>query len=123
MAIKIQQALLKSRVSADLFTQHILEHTRGILFMGTPHCGSGLAEWAVIGSRFFQHFRRVNQQTLEVLQQKSEVMARIRQDFHTMLRKWDQNKEREIAIICFHEELPMRAVGEVILNWNYLITS
>ncbi len=84
--------------------------------MGTPHCGSGLAEWVVVGGRFFQHFRRVNQQTLEVLQQKSEVMARIRHDFHTMLRKCDQNKEREIAITCFFEELPVRAVGEVILN-------
>ena len=91
--------------------------------MGTPHCGSGLAEWAVTGSRFLQYFRRVNQQTMEVLQQKSEVMARIRQDFHTMLRKRDQNKEWEIAIICFYEELPVRAVGEVTFSWNYLITS
>ncbi len=114
--VNIEQALLKSGGSADGYTQRILEHTRGILFMGTPHCGSGLAEWAVIGSRFFQYFRRINQPTLKVLQQKSEVMARIRQDFHTMLRKWDQNKEREIAIVCFHEELPVRAVGEVILN-------
>ena len=81
--------------------------------MGTPHCGSGLAEWAVVGSMFLQYFRRVNQQTLEALQQKSEVMARIRQDFHTMLRERDQSRENAIVIICFYEELPVRTVGEV----------
>ena len=86
--------------------------------MGTPHCGSGLAEWAVVGSKFLQYFRRVNQGTLEILQQKSEVMARIRQDFHTMLRGRDQSAERETAIVCFYEELPVRAVGEVIFGWN-----
>ncbi|KAK3166744.1 hypothetical protein OEA41_009869 [Lepraria neglecta] len=82
--------------------------------MGTPHCGSGLAEWAVIGSKFLQYFRRVNQQTLEVLQRQSEVMARIRQDFHTMLRGWGQSQEGEIAIICFYEELPVSTIGEIV---------
>ncbi|KAL9632948.1 MAG: hypothetical protein Q9164_004993 [Protoblastenia rupestris] len=112
--IVCQDALLKSRGSADRYTQRILEHTEGILFIGTPHCGSGLAEWAVIGSKFLQCFRQINQGTLEILQQKSEVMARIRQDFHTMLRGLGQQQEKEIAIICFYEELPMRNFGEVV---------
>ena len=84
--------------------------------MGTPHCGSGLADLAVIGGRLFQFFRRVNRETLEILQQKSEIMARIRQDFHTMLRGRDQSKNRGIAIVCFYEELPVRAIGEVLLS-------
>ena len=84
--------------------------------MGTPHCGSGLAEFAIIGSKFLQYFRRVNQGSLEILQQKSEVMARIRHDFHTMLRDRDRNNNKEIAIICFYEELPVRAIGNVIHN-------
>ena len=84
--------------------------------MGTPHCGSGLAEWAVIGSKFLQYFRQVSQQTLEVLKQKSEVMARIRHDFHTILRGLAQNKNGEIVIVCFYEEIPIRAVGEVIFS-------
>ena len=82
--------------------------------MGTPYCDSDLADLAVIDSRFLQYFRRVNHRTLEILQQKSEVMARIRQDFHTMLRVRDQSKDKEIIIICFYEELPVRAIGEVI---------
>ena len=86
--------------------------------MGTPHCGSDLAELAVIGSNFLKYFRRVNHGTLEILQQKSEVMARIRQDFHTMLRERDRSKDREIAIICFYEELPVRAIGEVTYIWK-----
>ncbi len=86
--------------------------------MGTPHCGSDLAGMAVIGGRFLQYFRRVNHETLEILQQKSEVMARIRQDFHTMLRGRDQSEDKQIAIICFYEELPVRAIGEVKHGWN-----
>lgn len=105
---------MKSRGSADQHTQRILEQTRGIVFMGTPHCGSGLTEWAIVGSKLLQCFRRLNQSNLEVLQQKSEVMARIRQDFHTMLRGWTQRKKTEIVIVCFYEELPVRAVGEIV---------
>ena len=86
--------------------------------MGTPHCGSDLAELAVIGSRFLQYFRRVNHETLGILQQKSEVMARIQQEFHTMLRGRNQSKDREIAIKCFYEELPVRGFNEVIYSWN-----
>ena len=84
--------------------------------MGTPHCGSGLTEWAIVGSKLLQCFRRLNQSNLEVLQQKSEVMARIRQDFHTMLRGWTQRKKTGIVIVCFYEELPVRVVGEVLLR-------
>lgn len=83
--------------------------------MGTPHCGSGLAEWAVVGSKLLQCFRRLNQSNLKVLQQKSEVLARIRQDFHTMLRGWTRRKETEITLVCFYEELAVRAIGEVVL--------
>ena len=63
--------------------------------MGTSHCGSRLAEWAAVGSIFRQYFRRVNQGTLEVFQQRSAVMAITRQDFHKMLRGWDKSKDRE----------------------------
>ena len=107
---------MKSRGSADRHTQRIFEHTKGILFIGSPHCGSGLADLAIIGSRLLQSFRRVNRETLEILQQKSEVMARIRQDFHTMLRGRDQSTDGGIAIVCFYEELPVRAIGEVLLS-------
>ena len=86
--------------------------------MGTPHCGSDLAELTVTGSKFLRYFRRVNHGALEILQQKSEIMARIRQDFHTMLRGRDQSKDRKITIICFYEELSVQAIGEVINDWN-----
>lgn len=110
--------MLKSRDSADQHTQNVFAHTKGMLFIGTPHCGSGLADMAVIGSRFLQYFRRVNHGALEILQQESEVMVRIRQDFHTMLRGRDQSEDKQIAIICFYEELPVRAIGEVSFSWN-----
>lgn len=73
---------------------------------------------AIIDSKFFQYFRRVNHGTLKILQQKFEIMARIRQDFHTMLRGQNRSEDRQIAIICFYEELPIRAIGEIIYDCN-----
>jgi hypothetical protein len=110
------QALLKSKSSADQYIQRILESTRGIVFMGTPHCGASLADWAVVGSKFLRYLRTTNRKTLEILQPESEVMARIRQEFHTMLRCRDQGKTTEIQIICFFEELPVEAVGMVLIT-------
>ena len=81
--------------------------------MGTPHCGTDLADWARVGSQFLRYFQQVNWGTLEVLQHKSEVMSRIRQDFHTMLRERDQTKDAEFKIICFFEELPVWNIGMV----------
>lgn len=113
--IYLTQTLLRSRGSADDHTRRILDCTKGIIFMGTPHCGAGLADWAVIGARFLKYFRRVNQGTLEVVQHKSEVMARVRQDFHTMMRDRDQRQQPAINIVCFFEELPVRNIGLVCL--------
>ena len=84
--------------------------------MGTPHCGSGLAEWAIIGSKFLGYLRSVNRSTLEVLQQKSEVLARIKEDFHTSLRDREQRRQPGIEIACFFEEFPVRGVGMVSLD-------
>ena len=107
------QALHKSRISADPHIKGILECVRGIIFMGTPHCGTNLADLALIGSNFLKYFRQVNQGTLKILQCESEGMASIRQDFHTILRDCDQKGGPEIKIVCFFEALAVRGIGVV----------
>jgi hypothetical protein len=80
--------------------------------MGTPHCGSGLADWAVVGSRFLRYFRQTNMSTLEALRPDSEVMERIRNDFQIGVRG-RQGQQSETRLVCFFEELPMPVVGFV----------
>lgn len=57
--------------------------------------------------------KQTNSQILEVLKSNSEVLARIKEDFHTMLRARGLKGERPTEITCCYEELPLPGVGEV----------
>ncbi|KAF8545005.1 hypothetical protein BDD12DRAFT_937273 [Trichophaea hybrida] len=106
--------LLASRNSAEPHLQNILECTYGILFLGTPHSGSGLARWAELLAKSIGIIKQTNPQILEVLKNDSEVLARIQSDFHTMLRARANAGAREIPTTCYYEELPLPGIGEVV---------
>lgn len=104
-----QDALLASRASPERHLQQILNCTRGILFLGTPHSGTDLA---VVGQRLSRLAGMVsgtNIRLLEVLRRDSEVLARIQDDFHSLLRLLGN----EIRITCVYEEVPIQGIGEV----------
>ncbi|KAF7510444.1 hypothetical protein GJ744_006723 [Endocarpon pusillum] len=109
-----EDALLASRNSADKYQQNILEYTRGIIFLGTPHSGSGLAEWAEKLAKLIGLIKKTNPQILTVLETDSEVLARIQADFHTMIRARGNRCCQPIHITCFFEELPLPGIGEVV---------
>lgn len=44
------QALIQAHTNQKLFG-HVTEHTRGILFLGTPHRGSSFSDWGSIFAR------------------------------------------------------------------------
>ena len=79
-------ALLPSKNSAEEHLQSILEFTRGIIFLGTPHSGSGLAELAGSLAKKVGLIKQTNAKILEILRRDSEVLARIQTEFHTMLK-------------------------------------
>lgn len=105
--------LLSSRNSAEPHHRQILEATEGIIFMGTPHCGSQLADWAKIGTSMSKLVKRLNEDIVAVLQPDSEVLSRIQQEFHTMLRARKDANKPEIRISCFYEDLDTPGVGAV----------
>ena len=84
--------------------------------MGTPHCGSQLADWAKIGTSIAKVVKRLNENIVSVLQPDSEVLARIHQDFHTMLRARNDEGKSKVRIVCFYEDLDMPGVGAVRSN-------
>ena len=81
--------------------------------MGTPHCGTSIADWALICGRVTNLVRATNKKILDVLKPDSEVLANIQEEFHTMLRARANRGERPINIMCFFEELPVVGVGMV----------
>ena len=115
------KALLASRNSADEHLQNILTYTRGILFLGTPHAGSGYARWAELMAKSIGLIKQTNHQILDVLKNDSEVLARIQTDFHTMARARAKNSDQPIGIICFYEELPLPGIGKASIPASFLM--
>ena len=105
--------LLASNNSADAHLKAILSATIGIAFVGTPHSGSALAVWGERITKSLGIIKQTNSEIISVLRAQSEVLSRIQNDFHTMLRDREQNSERQMQITCFFEEVPLRGVGMV----------
>lgn len=57
--------------------------------------------------------KQTNSDIVNVLRRDSELLARIQDDFHSMLRSRIDDGQRQIFITCFYEELPLAGVGEV----------
>ncbi|SLM41431.1 P-loop containing nucleoside triphosphate hydrolase, partial [Lasallia pustulata] len=93
--------------------QQISSCTIGIVFLGTPHHGADLAAWAKFGSTIAKTIKHVNSDIVSVLKPGSEMLARVQDGFHGLLRL-RMNEESEIAVTCFFEELSLPLVGKVV---------
>jgi protein SERAC1 len=90
-----------------------LTYTRGIIFLATPHSGSGLVSVAERLVRLLGTMTITNMRIIRVLRKDSEILARIQSDFYSLLRCRDTDGLAQIEITCFYEELPMPGIGEV----------
>lgn len=104
---------MTSKNSAEPHIQNILECTRGIAFLGTPHHGSDLTKWGITLTRITNLVGSANPDIVGVLKPDSEVLARIQSEFHNMIRARQNNRKPQINITCFFEELSIRVVGVV----------
>lgn len=104
-----EQALLICR-EGNANLEKVFRSTRGIIFMGTPHGGSGLA---TLGNMFAKHLntiRHTNSSIAGVLQQKSEILTAVQQQFQQLLHKPDV----KISVYCFFEEKPVVGLGIIV---------
>jgi protein SERAC1 len=53
----------------------IVKSTRGIIFLGTPHCGADLAKWGEVIAKIIGHIKQTNANIIGVLNRDSEVLA------------------------------------------------
>ncbi|KAL9041630.1 MAG: hypothetical protein Q9214_004041, partial [Letrouitia sp. 1 TL-2023] len=101
--------------NAERHERRVLECTKAIAFLGTPHRGSDLASWATIAGNMAKVVKPANTDILEVLKPSSEVLENLTQDFHTMLRSREQAQNISIYITCFVEELPVSKAGKTFM--------
>ncbi|KAL4794679.1 hypothetical protein BDV19DRAFT_364614 [Aspergillus venezuelensis] len=109
-----EEALLLGRVHPDEPVKMIGEHTRGMVFLGTPHGGSDLASWANIGLSFAKLFKRLNNRNVKLLMKDSEKLAKIGEAFPLVLADRANAPETKIMVACFYETLPMDHVGIIV---------
>ena len=78
------------------------------MFLGVPHCGSDLEEWATIRRRIIGIIKRTNKDILDVLNPDSEMLHLVENNFYTNLR---QRKDNPIEVTSFYEELGVEGIG------------
>lgn len=109
-----EDALVWAQQRPEKHLKQVLNCTRGIVFLGTPHHGSGLAHWAETLAKTIGLIKQTNPEILQVLKTESEVLERVQGGFHTMIRSRAQEGFPPIEITCFYEELPLVGVGVVV---------
>ncbi|KAK4141525.1 vegetative incompatibility protein HET-E-1 [Dichotomopilus funicola] len=108
-----KQAILLSRNNPEIHLRGIFDCTIGIVFMGTPHRGAWMADWAKIPASALGLVKSVNRSLLEILQTNNQALELIQVNFWSMIRE-RQKANQPPDVTCFFEELPLPGVGKVV---------
>ncbi|KAJ5391974.1 hypothetical protein N7509_007464 [Penicillium cosmopolitanum] len=119
----IEQALLVCRGEAHSYFKSILSSTFGILFLGTPHAGSGKADLMKPLASLAKVLRASNSAIVGVLKPGSEMLANLQQEFHGMLEDRRRNDNNLIEIFCFYEELEVEGIGKIVPNYSAILNN
>jgi hypothetical protein len=106
-------ALLLSRNKAEDHLRSISIYTKGIMFLGTPHSGSWMADWANIPASALGLVKSTNKSLLKILETDDQLLESIQIDFLSMLRSLSSNGV-VLQVTCFFEELPLPGIGKIV---------
>ncbi len=109
-----KEAILLSRNNPEPHLRRIFDCIMGVVFMGTPHKGAWMANWASIPVSALGLVKSVNKPLLEVLDTKNQYLESIQSRFMEMLRQRQSDGGRPLGIACFLEELPLPIAGLVV---------
>ena len=109
-----KRAVLLSQTHAESHLRTLFSALKGIVFMGTPHQGSWIADWSNIPAHALGIFKSTNKSLLRVLQTADEFLESIQSDFLNMVRYLPEHEARHLRLTCFYEELPLPIVGKVV---------
>ncbi|KAI8717404.1 hypothetical protein NCS52_00816200 [Fusarium sp. LHS14.1] len=109
----LKLAIIRSRNNAEEHLQGIFEHTKGIVFMGTPHRGSWMADWAKMPASALGLIKSTSVTLLDLLQRDNQLLEYIQEEFWDMVGGL-RRSGRSLEIMCFYEELPLPVFGKVV---------
>ncbi|RYP17693.1 hypothetical protein DL765_004371 [Monosporascus sp. GIB2] len=110
--IVCKEAILLSQNSPKPHIRGIFSCTRGIIFMGTPHNGTWMTDWAKIPASALGLVQSTKS-LLNILETDSQVLEFIQVSFWLMIREL-REAGRCLEVTCFFEELPLPMVGKVV---------
>ncbi|KAJ3542903.1 hypothetical protein NM208_g3855 [Fusarium decemcellulare] len=108
-----KEAILLSRNNPEPHLRGIFDCIKGIIFLGTPHRGSWLADWARIPASALWVIKSTNKSLLQILETDHKYLQSIQTRFWSMVRE-QQNTGRELEVTCFFEELPLSGIGKIV---------
>lgn len=108
-----KEAILLSRNNPESHLRGIFDCTKGIVFMGTPHKGSWMADWAKIPASALGLVKSTNKSLLKILETDDQFLESIQVRFWSMIRELRESGRR-LEVTCFFEELPLSVVGKVV---------
>ncbi|KAJ5731165.1 uncharacterized protein N7483_005673 [Penicillium malachiteum] len=108
-----KKTILLSQNAAEPHSRALFNSVKGVVFMGTPHKGAWMADWAKIPASIFGLVKSTNLMLLDILQKDNQLLDSIQVDFLTMIRRLREGG-RSIGITCFFEELPFPVVGKIV---------
>jgi hypothetical protein len=91
----------------------MFEYTKGIIFMGTPHIGSWMADWARLPASALGIIKSTNKSLLKILETDDQLLESVQGRFLAMIRDLRESNRR-LEVACFFEELPLLGVGKVV---------
>ncbi|KAI9695703.1 MAG: hypothetical protein M1820_008466 [Bogoriella megaspora] len=110
-----ERALQLSESNAEKHLTQIERNTLGIVFLGTPHTGSGLAPFATSVARALKRIGKgVNPDIVEILKHDSQLLAAVDDWFYQWLRRRKEQSSNDVHITCFWEELAYPVIGPVV---------
>jgi protein SERAC1 len=108
-----KEAILLSRNNPEVHLKTIFDCTKGIIFMGTPHTGSWIADWAKLPASALGIVKSTNKMLLKILETDDQLLESIQIAFLSMIRDVRESNRR-LEVTCFFEELPLPVVGKVV---------
>ncbi|RYP74285.1 hypothetical protein DL771_003106 [Monosporascus sp. 5C6A] len=108
-----KEAVLLSRNNPEPHLRDIFDCTKGVVFMGTPHKGAWMANWARIPVSALGIVKPTNKSLLKTLETDDKYLQSVQDRFLAMVRE-QQKAGRDLEVTCFFEELPLPGVGKVV---------
>ena len=110
-----KEAILLSRNNPEAHLRGIFDCTKGIIFMGTPHKGSWMADWATIPASALGLMKSTNKSLLKILETDNQFLESIQVRFWSMIREL-RDGGRSLEVTCFFEELPLPVFGKQVVS-------